>query len=159
AARAAFGIEVVQAVAAEVGAGRVGIRISPSHNIQDVAETDADDVRATYEALIDGIAPLGLAYLSILHADPSSELVQNLRTRFGGVTVLNSGFGEVTDRDEAHALVDQDVADAVAVGRPVIANPDLVERWRGDHDENEPEQATFYADGARGYTDYPRLSA
>ncbi|WP_440709455.1 alkene reductase [Herbiconiux sp. YIM B11900] len=158
-ARAAFGIEVARAVAAEVGADRVGIRISPSHNIQDVLETDADDVRATYDALLDGIAPLGLAYLSILHADPAGELVQELRSRFGGVVVLNSGFGEVTTREQALALVEDDVADAVAVGRPAIANPDLAERWRGGHDENTPDQATIYASGAEGYTDYPRLSA
>ena len=157
--RAAFVIEVVQAVAAEVGAGRVGIRISPSHNIQDALETDADDVRATYGTLVDALAPLGLSYLSILHAEPAGALVQELRSRFGGVVVLNSGFGEMTTRDEAHGLVSGGVADAVAVGRPVIANPDLVERWRGDHDENEPVQATIYASGAEGYTDYPRLSA
>ena len=35
--------------------------------------------RATYEALVDGLAPLGLAYLSVLHADPAGELVQDLR--------------------------------------------------------------------------------
>ncbi len=158
-ARAAFVIEVAHAVAAEVGADRVGIRISPSHNIQDVLETDADDVQATYGALIDGIAPLGLAYLSILHAEPAGELVQNLRRRFGGVVVLNSGFGEVTTREQALALVEDDVADAVAVGRPAIANPDLAERWHGGHHENQPDQATIYAPGAEGYTDYPRLSA
>ena len=159
AARAAFVIEVAQAVAAEVGAGRVGIRISPSHNIQDVLETDPADVLATYGTLVDAIAPLGLAYLSILHAEPAGSLVQELRTRFGGTVIVNSGFGEVTTADEAHALIDAGVADAVAVGRPVIANPDLVERWRGGHDLNDVDQATVYAPGAEGYTDYPRLSA
>ncbi|NQX35189.1 alkene reductase [Herbiconiux sp. VKM Ac-2851] len=158
AARAAFVIEVATAVASEVGAGRVGIRISPSHNIQDVLETDADDVRATYTALVSGIAPLGLAYLSILHGSPSDELVQSLRAAFRGVFVVNSGFSEMTSRDEAHALVTDDLADAVAVGRAAIANPDLVERWRGAHPENAPDQATVYAAGAAGYTDYPRLT-
>ncbi|MFB2555653.1 alkene reductase [Herbiconiux liangxiaofengii] len=158
-ARASFVLEVVRAVVDEVGAGRVGVRISPSHNIQDVLETDADDVLATYGTLVDGLAPLGLSYLSILHASPSGELVQELRRRFGGVVVVNSGFGGMTTRDEAHDIVGSDVADAVAVGRPVIANPDLVERWQGSHPENEPDQATIYASGAEGYTDYPRLSA
>ena len=49
-------------------------------------------------------------------------------------------------------------ADAVAVGRAVIANPDLVERWRGQHPENEPNPATFYGTGPEGYTDYPTLA-
>lgn len=158
-ARAAFPLEVTRAIADEIGAGRVGIRISPSHNIQDVLETDADDVRATYEALVDGIAPLGLSYLSVLHAEPTGELVQHLRSRFGGVLVANSGFGAPTTRDEASSLIADGRADAVAVGRPLIANPDLVERWQGGHAENDVVQETVYADGAEGYTDYERLSA
>jgi 2,4-dienoyl-CoA reductase-like NADH-dependent reductase (Old Yellow Enzyme family) len=157
--RARFLVEVTRAVAEAVGAGRVGIRLSPMHNIQDVVETDIDDVKATYDALVDGIAPLGLAYLSILHSNPTGELVQDLRTRFGGPLVINSGFGRVTSRDEAVALIEQSHADAVAVGRAAIANPDLVERWQGEHPENEPNPSTFYAVGAEGYTDYPRLTA
>ena len=50
-------------------------------------------------------------------------------------------------------------ADAVAVGRAAIANPDLVERWRLGAPENEPDGSTFYGTDARGYTDYPVLSA
>ncbi|QHC56366.1 2,4-dienoyl-CoA reductase-like NADH-dependent reductase (Old Yellow Enzyme family) [Rathayibacter tanaceti] len=159
AARASFPIEVTRAIADEIGAGRVGIRVSPSHNIQDVLETDADDVRATYEALIDGLAPLGLAYLSVLHAEPAGEFVQDLRSRFGGVLVANSGFGSPTSREEATSLIADGHADAVAVGRPAIANPDLAERWQGGHPENEVVQATVYGGGAEGYTDYERLSA
>ena len=158
-ARARFVVEVATAVAEAVGAGRVGIRLSPMHNIQDVFETDLDDVKATYEAVIDGIAPLGLAYVSLLHADPASDLVQDLRQRFGAPFIVNSGFAGLTTRDEAIALVEGAHADAVAVGRLALANPDLVERWKGAHPENEPQPATFYGASAEGYTDYPRLSA
>jgi 2,4-dienoyl-CoA reductase-like NADH-dependent reductase (Old Yellow Enzyme family) len=156
--RARFVLEVTEAVAAAIGARRVGIRISPEHNIQDVLETDAADVSATYSTLLDALAPLGLAYLSVLHKEPAGDLVRTLRSRFGGALIINSGFGTVTTRDEAIDLVDDAHADAVAVGRLAIANPDLVERWRGEHPENEPNPATFYADGAEGYTDYPRLA-
>jgi 2,4-dienoyl-CoA reductase-like NADH-dependent reductase (Old Yellow Enzyme family) len=157
--RARFAIEVTTAIADAVCAGRVGIRLSPMHNIQDVFETDEADVKATYDALIDGIAPLGLAYLSLLHSDPTGALVQDLRTRFGGKVIANSGFGTVTTREEAIALVENSDADAVAIGRLAIANPDLVERWHGKHPVNEPNAATFYGADAVGYTDYPRLSA
>ena len=95
----------------------------------------------------------------MLHAEPAGELVQELRARFGGPLVANSGFGTVTTRDEAVALIDAAHADAVAVGRAVIANPDLVQRWAGEHPENEPNAATFYGPGAEGYTDYPFLAA
>jgi N-ethylmaleimide reductase len=158
-ARARFVIEVAQAVAAEVGGDRVGIRISPSHDIQDVLETDLDETRSTYLALLAGLAPLGFAYLSVLHKDPASTQVQELREHFDGGFVVNSGFGSHTSREEAVALVERAHADAVAVGRAVIANPDLVERWRNDAPENPPRTDRFYTPGAEGYTDYPRLRA
>lgn len=156
-ARARFVIEVAQAVVAEVGADRVGIRISPAHNIQDVWEKDDAETRATYEALIAGLAPLGLAYLSVLHADPTSNLIQDLRRAFGGTFIVNSGFSSMTTRDEAVSAVENDIADLVAVGRPAIANPDLVTRWEQGAEENEVDQASVYGPDERGYTDYPFL--
>ena len=56
-----------------IGADRVGIRISPAHNVQGALELDAADVHETYGRLVDALAPLKLAYLSILHKEPSSE--------------------------------------------------------------------------------------
>ncbi|MFF0911785.1 alkene reductase [Microbacterium enclense] len=156
-ARARFVIEVAQAVVAEIGAGRVGIRISPAHNIQDVREKDEAETRATYEALVAGLAPLGLAYLSVLHADPAGDLIQDLRRAFGGTFIVNSGFTNVTTREEAVSAVDGDIADLVAVGRPAIANPDLVTRWEQAASENPVDQATVYGGGEHGYTDYPFL--
>ena len=157
--RARFVIDLATAVVAEIGAGKVGLRISPEHNIQDALETDADDLAATYGALVDGLAPLGLAYLSVLHADPRGEFVQNLRSRFSGAFLVNSGFGVITTRDEAMDIVRDNVADAVVVGRAAIANPDLLRRWRDDLPLNEPNPSTFYGDGAEGYTDYPALAS
>jgi len=153
--RARFVIEVATAVAAAIGADRVGIRISPQHNIQDALETDDADVLATYGALVDGLAPLGLAYLSVLNRDPAGELVRTLRTRFGGPLLVNTGFSEVTTREEAIALLDDGLGDGVVVGRAVIANPDLVRRWLENLPLNEPNAATFYGPDAVGYTDYP----
>ena len=153
--RARFVIETVNAVVAALGANRVGIRISPEHNVQGIAETDLADVRATYEVLLDSISPLNLAYLSILHHEPTGELVQDLRARFDGTFLVNTGFGVVTTRDEAVALVADGHADAVVVGRPAIANPDLARRWKESLPLNEPDASTFYGEGAKGYTDYP----
>jgi N-ethylmaleimide reductase len=156
--RARFVIETVNAVVAALGSNRVGIRISPEHNVQGIAETDAADVRATYEVLVDSIASLNLAYLSILHHEPSGELVQDLRARFAGPFLVNSGFGVVTTREEALALVADGHADAVVVGRPALANPDLARRWKESLPLNEIDPSTFYAEGAKGYTDYPAYS-
>lgn len=153
--RARFVIEVTEAVAAAIGADRVGIRISPEHNVNGAFELDAADVHATYGYLVDTLAPLKLAYLSILHKQPASDLVQDLRARFNGTFLVNTGFGEITTREEAVALVEDGHADAVVVGRPAIANPDLVRRWREGLPLNAPDQSTFYSEGAEGYTDYP----
>ena len=85
--------------------------------------------------------------------------MQDLRTRFGGKLIANSGFGSVTTREDATALVADGHADAVAVGRLVIANPDLAQRWQKEADENVPDPSSFYTPGAAGYTDYPTLAS
>lgn len=154
--RARLAIEVTRAVAEAIGADRVGIRISPAHNIQGATEEDPADVAATYGALLEALAPLGLAYLSIL-ADPKQDLVQDLRRTFGGIVIANDGFGEVTTRESAQEILDKDLADAVAVGRLFLANPDLPRRWQSGAELNEPDGDTFYGGGAEGYTDYPAL--
>ncbi|MBM7443015.1 2,4-dienoyl-CoA reductase-like NADH-dependent reductase (Old Yellow Enzyme family) [Streptomyces sp. HB132] len=157
--RARFVVEVVTAVAKAIGAGRVGLRISPERNIKDVLETDRGDVLATYGHLLDQLSPLGPAYLSVLHEELRGGLVQELRRRFGGKLMANSGSSSITSREEAAGLIEAAHADVVAVGRAALANPDLVERWQGEHAENEPRPALFYTSGAEGYTDYPSFHA
>ena len=153
--RARFVVEVVKAVAEAVGPDKVGLRISPEHNVQGATELDREDLRRTYSALTEAISPIGLAYLSVLHNEPTGELVRELREQFGGPFLLNTGFSVMTTRDEAISLVENDLADAVVVGRPAIANPDLAYRWKENLPVNEPDMATFYTTGAEGYTDYP----
>ncbi|MFJ8000398.1 alkene reductase [Streptomyces sp. NPDC096310] len=156
--RARFVAEVVTAVAEAVGAERVGLRISPEIALGDVFETDRDDVLATYGTLMDQLRPLGLAYLSVLHTEPSGDLVQELRRRFDGKLLVNSGFlGGQTTREDAIQRIEADHADAVVVGRALIANPDLIARWQNKHPENEPRPELFYSPGPEGYTDYPSL--
>jgi N-ethylmaleimide reductase len=40
----------------------------------------------------------------------------------------------------------------------VLANPDLLARWKSGASLNQPDMATFYTPGPHGYTDYPALS-
>jgi 2,4-dienoyl-CoA reductase-like NADH-dependent reductase (Old Yellow Enzyme family) len=157
--RGRFAIEVTTAVAAAVGADRTGIRLSPQHNIQGVLEDDDADVLATYTAVAEGFAPLGLAFISVLNVDPAGELVQHIRRTADAPLIVNTGFAVDTTRDAAEALVAEGWADAVAAGRPVIANPDLVERWRQGAELNEPRPELFYGSTAEGYTDYPALES
>ena len=154
--RARFVVEVVEAVAKEIGAERVGLRISPGHQFNGVGEVVGDDLDATYAALVDAVAPLGLAYLSIL-ASPLTGLATDLRQRFGGSVLLNDGFNDVTSLESVEKLLEEGLADAVVVGRPFLANPDLAARWEQGAELNEPDADTFYGGGAEGYTDYPTL--
>ena len=72
--------------------------------------------------------------------------------------MFNAGFGAVTTRERPPQLSTR-ARRRRRRRPPVIANPDLVERWAGEHPENVPDPATFYAAGAEGYTDYPFLAA
>lgn len=149
--------EILRAVAEEIGADRLALRLSPQNNIQGIEESDTEDVRATYGGLLRAIEDLGLAYVSFLHAEPTGELITELSTyvRANGKTrvILNSGFGRITQREEAEQLVQH--GDAVAVGRLAISNPDLVRRWQEELPVTAPDESTFYTGGERGYTDYP----
>jgi N-ethylmaleimide reductase len=151
--RARFVVEVVRAVADAIGAGKVGIRISPGGEASGITE---DDTTGAYEALLSQIDGLGLAYLHVL-IDAEDPFLGKLRSAWSGAFVLNTGFAQVSTRDEAEKLVADEITDAVAIGRPFIANPDLVTRWTHDTELNTPDESTFYGGGAEGYIDYPTL--
>ena len=77
----------------------------------------------------------------------------SLRKRFSGAYVANNGY----DFELANKVLAANAADLIAFGKPFIANPDLVERLKRGAPLNEPDKATFYGGGAKGYTDYPAL--
>lgn len=155
--RARLSVEVAASVSAAIGADRTGIRLSPQHNVQGALEEDHEVALATYRVMAEGFAPLGLSHIDVLNADPASEIVQMIRRVSGAPLIANSGFGVQTTREEAVRLVAEDLAEAVGVGRSVIANPDLAHRWEMGLEENEADPSTFYVGGERGYTDYPAL--
>lgn len=49
--------------------------------------------------------------------------------------------------------------DTIAYGMPFLANPDLPARYRSGAKLNPPDPDTIYAMGAKGYTDYPFMTA
>jgi len=77
-----------------------------------------------------------------------------LRPLYDGVYFANAGF----TRESGAKLLAEGGADAIAYGTKFLANPDLPERFRRDAPLNEPDRATFYSPGQRGYTDYPSIS-
>jgi N-ethylmaleimide reductase len=152
--RARLTAEVVEAVAAEIGAGRVGLRISPGGTAGDMRE---NDTVSTYAALLERIAPLGLSYLHIL-IHPDDPAFGALRGIWPGSVVLNTGRDQESRFCQLEELAEWGIISAAAVGRSFLANPDLIERLRIGAELNEPDVATFYAPGPVGYIDYPTLT-
>ncbi|MFD7324521.1 alkene reductase [Streptomyces sp. NPDC059875] len=152
--RIRFAVEVVKAVAAEIGPARTGLRISPANTYNDIEEAESED---TYAALVAAIDPIGIAYLHVLEAAPAvRELTLALRKQFSGTFVLNPATDGPTGA-ESLALIEDGTADMVAYGALFIANPDLPARLRNDGPYNTPDRTSFFGGDHRGYTDYPAL--
>lgn len=152
-------LEIAQATANAIGAGRVGVRISPFGVFNDTGAFA--DMEAQYLELARQLSALGLAYLhlvdhSAMGAPPvPAEFKAQLRQAFAGAFIAVGGF----DRDSAEQALKENRADLIAFGRSFLANPDLVARMKARAALNEPDFSTFYTAGAAGYTDYPVLAA
>ncbi|QJQ94965.1 MULTISPECIES: alkene reductase [Halomonadaceae] len=157
--RARLVLEVVDAVSEVMGADRVGIRLSPFIEIFGLSD---DEPQQMIDYLAAQLAERKIAYLHINEPDWTGDgpklpegFRRSLRDQFPGTLIY---CGHYT-AERAERLISEGLADAVAFGRPYIANPDLVERFERDAEYNEPDPATFYGGGAEGYVDYPRLQA
>lgn len=151
-------VEVVEAVAAEIGPERVGLRISPGNTVNGIAEGETGEI---YPALADRLAGSGIAYLHVIFAEPESELFRTLRAKWPTAIIANPSLGETVPEDggaEAGRKLLEAGADFIALGRAFIANPDLVERLeKGAPLNGLQDGALMYTGGAQGYTDYPTL--
>jgi N-ethylmaleimide reductase len=148
-------VEVAKAVAAEIGADRLGLRISPSNPFNDIAE---DDHRETYLALVDALAPLGLAYLHVAEG-PDTEFTSVLRERWAGTLILNPYTPGSWTGPEALKRIENGDVDLVSYGALFLANPDLPERLAAGGPFNTPDYGKAYGGDHAGYTDYPALNA
>ena len=151
--RARFAIEVAKAVAAEIGADRTGIRLSPLGNSGGLAE--GPEAPELYRYLVAELNKLNLAYLHILHTG-DENLVQDLRKAWKQALLVNrpNATPENLSKDVKSGL-----ADLVPVGKMALANPDLIERLKANAPLNEGNPATFFGGTEKGYTDYPALAA
>jgi N-ethylmaleimide reductase len=154
--RARLMLEVSKAVAAEAGAERTGIRISPVTPSNDISDSDPQPL---FDHIVDRLNALKLVYIHVVEGatggarDIAPFDYGSLRRRFKGAYIANNGY----DFELANKALAANEADLIAFGKPFIANPDLVERLRRGAPLNEPDKATFYGGGAKGYTDYPVL--
>ena len=155
--RARLVLEVVDAVAEVFGPARVGIRLTPFLELFGLTD-DEPEAMAFY--LAGELDRRGLAYLHFNEPDFAGADItypegfrEQMRQRFKGRLIYCGNY----DAERAQARLDDNTADAVAFGRPFIANPDLPERFRLKVALNEPDHSTFYGGAEVGYTDYPFL--
>ncbi|MBD9562721.1 alkene reductase [Pseudomonas sp. PDM09] len=149
--RARFVLEVLNAMATEIGSDRVGIKLSPEMNFNDIVDANPQE---TYTWLVEQLRGLNLAYLHVALFGASVDYHALLRPLFDGSYLIGGGL----DQNAAEALIAEGRADAVVFGSAFLANPDLPERFRTGAELNVPDKDTFYAPGAQGYIDYPAMS-
>ena len=160
--RARLLLEVMNAIVAEIGAGRTGLRLSPVTPAND-AKQDSD-AQGLFNYVVERLAPLKLAFIHVVEGatggprDVAPFDYAALRSRFKqgnehGAWIVNNGY----TRAMAIETVASGAADLVAFGKPFISNPDLVRRLRDDAPLAALNRDTLYGGGAAGYTDYPAL--
>lgn len=158
--RARLLLAVVQAVAQEIGAERVGVRLTPMGRFMGMGD---DTPIETFTYIVESLNRYGLAYLHLVEPavvgtvkdenfDPRwDEIILKLRDAWNGVLIIAGGY----DAASAEKAIREGRADVVAFGRPFLANPDLPRRIRDGFELNTPDPTTFFGGDERGYIDYP----
>ena len=155
--RARFVIEAAEAAIAAIGADKVGIRLSPYGTFNDMPDYPA--MEADYAWLASRLNELGLVYVHLVDHSPMgappvpASIKQTFRKQFKRTLILSGGY----DAQRAERDLEDKACDLIAVGRPFLANPDLVARWKAGAALNDVDFSTFYTPGPKGFTDYPRL--
>lgn len=150
-------LEVTDAICAEIGSERTGIRLSPSNLKYGM---DDPDPAALFGYVIQELGNRGLAYLHLVepmapldqHPHMVKFVAKHFRKLYSGTLIAAGNFTPET----ARAVIDAGYADLVAFGRLFISNPDLFERIESNAPITPPDVDTFYTPGPEGYVDYER---
>ncbi|WP_175783032.1 alkene reductase [Burkholderia anthina] len=152
--RARFLKEILENVSEVMPIGRVGVRLSPFADYNNVRDPDP---AATYAHVADMLERFKVAYTHIADtngwagAPDLPKILDIVRPRFSGTVIANGGIGI----DQAAQLIDGGQVDLVAFGRLFISNPDLVGRIGNSAPLTKPESHGWYGGDETGYTDYP----
>ena len=153
--RCRFLKEIVAATLTVWPANRVGVRLSPNGNFNDMG---APDFRETFTYAAGQLTAIGLGYLHVVdglafgfHEQGQPMTLAEFRALFAGPLMGNCGYTQ----DTAEAAIASGHADLIAFGRPYLSNPDLVERFANGWELNPPADIKVWsAPDARGYTDF-----
>ncbi|MEM7393239.1 MAG: alkene reductase [Verrucomicrobiota bacterium] len=153
--------EVVTAVTEVYPANRVAVRLSPNGAFNDMG---SPDYREQYLHAAAQLDRFGLAYLHLMdglafgfHELGEPVTLKDIREVYQGALIGNCGY----DKDTAEEAIGSGDADMIAIGRPFLANPDLIERFANDWPLAPlPDMSTWYTPaGEEGYTDFPVYQA
>lgn len=149
--RVRFLLEVTDEVVSVWGADRVGMHLSPRCESHEIAFEEREE---NFSFVAEKLRDRGLAFICAREAKQDDSLGPKIKSIFGGSYIVNEGFDPVSGSEAIKA----GEADAVAFGKLVIANPDLVNRIAKDGSLNEWDDSKFFVGAEAGYTDYPVLS-
>lgn len=154
--RAHFALDVVDVMAAEWDAARIGIRLSPVTPSNGISEPDPQPI---FNHLVHELDKRQIAFIHVVEGmtggarDIAPFDYGALRKAFSGAYIANNGYS----RNMAIEAIASNHADMIAFGRDYISNPDLAERLRLNAPLNPLNRETLYGGGAEGYVDYPAL--
>ncbi|XP_065882196.1 12-oxophytodienoate reductase 1-like, partial [Euphorbia lathyris] len=157
--RCRFPLQVVEAIVDEIGADKVGIRLSP---FADFYESGDSNPNALGLYMAESLNKYGIVYCDIVEPRLKMDLdiietpysLVPMRKAFKGTFMVAGGY----DREDGNKAVEENRADVIAYGRLFLANPDLPKRFELDAPLNKYHRETFYtSDPVIGYTDYPFL--
>ncbi len=152
--RVRFLEEVTTAVAEEIGADRIGVRLSPFITFKDM---DDPEILETIGLALDRLDAIGIAYVHLGEADwddapviPEAARI-DYRRRFRNRLIVAGRYTV----ERAETVIANGHADLVAFGRAFIANPDLPYRLSQNLPLADYNMDTVFGGDARGYVDYP----
>jgi 2,4-dienoyl-CoA reductase-like NADH-dependent reductase (Old Yellow Enzyme family) len=148
--RARLLLEVTDAVLSVWEAGCVGVHLAPRMDSHSMGDSDR---LGTFTYVARELGERGIAFICAREHKAEDWIGPKLKKAFGGIYIANEGF----TLESAQATLAAGEADAIAWGKPFISNPDLVERFKHGAELTAFDTSTFYAPGAKGYTDYPTL--
>jgi len=148
--------EIVSSVSAVWSSIRVGMHISPNGSFNDMGSAD---FRETFLYVAKQLSLHHIAYLHVVdglafgsHDLGSPMTLREFREVFEAPLMGNSGYTQET----AETAIRQHHADLISFGRPLISNPDLVERFANGWPLNPPaDMRVWYSFEKTGYTDFP----
>ncbi len=161
--RSRFLLEVVDAACDAIGAGRVGLRLSPFTNTYDCIDSDPAKL---FLYLAEQLNSRKLAFLDIIERGLDPATVSNVEFDFGytpadfrkvyqGQLMVNGQY----DQKSAEAVISSGHAQMVGIGRPFMGTPDLVERFQSGQPLNEMLDVVYWYGGDdTGYIDQPALA-